>query len=290
VSSDSDRLNTEVSIWLARLERGLQGQEGVQLREWLQAEPQRDAIVQAAKLYHGPDIVAILAEMVPVGFGNAAAALPKFGSPIRDNLMFGATLLFAFAPFVLAPLLLVHRTAPDARHSVAQDPPLPWGEEAYSTKVGETRTVSLEDGTRLTLNSHTRVGVLFGIGDRLATVQYGEALFEIQTKRERPFRIDAAGRHFQALPARFDVRVIDPKTVELTVLKGDVTVKGLPWRWPTTPDEARMFDPQVFADNTVGPLQAVWLQDNTMARIPITAANAQARLSWQPQEVLYVTP
>jgi transmembrane sensor len=287
VSSDSDRLVTEASIWLARLERGLQAQEGVLLREWLQIRAQRDAIVDAAKLYHGPDIIAILAEMVPVGFGTPAPKIRKRMSAFNVFIAVAVGMVIAALPI----LAFLHRDqlVGDLRHR-PQDAPLPWGGEAYATKVGETRSFSLADGSKLALNSHTRVGVLFGVGSRLATVLYGEALFEIEHQRERPFQIDAGGRHFQAPKSKFDVRVIDPQTVELTVLDGGVTVQALPWRWPATPAEARLFDPRVFADTTVGPMQAVVLQDSTMSQFPITAANARTRLSWEPEEVLYITP
>jgi transmembrane sensor len=285
VSSDSDRLQTETSIWLARLERGLQGQDGDRLRQWLQVPAQRDAIVEAAKLYHGADIVAILAEMVPVGFGTPA---PKIAKPLfsRFNVFVGLAMIVVMLG---APILANHH-ARQIQQVRPQDPPLPWGEQAYSTKVGQTRTFNLADGSTLTLNSHTRVGVQFEVGYRLATVQFGEAVFDIQRRRERPFQIDASGRHFLAPQSRFDVRVIDPKTVELTVLDGNVTVQGLPWRWPDTPAEARIFDPRVFSDATVGPMQSVFLQDATMTRLAITADNARTRLSWQPEQVFYITP
>jgi transmembrane sensor len=291
VSSDSDRLVTEASIWLARLERGLQTSEGVLLREWLQIRAQREAIVDAAKLYHGPDIVAILAEMVPVGFGTPAPKLRKRFYPV--NTFFAVCLCsLAAGPFFLAHRAVqgVASRAAGADAPRPQDPPLPWGEEGYSTKFGQTRTVTLPDGSKLTLNGNTRLGILFGVGSRVATLQYGEALFDIEHARERPFEVEAAGRHFLAPQSKFDVRVINPHTVELTVLDGGVTVRGLPWRWPTTPAEARMFDPQVFADTVVGPMQTVLLQDSTMSKFALTAANARTRLSWEPEEVLYVTP
>lgn len=287
MSSDSDRLHTEASIWLARLERGLQAQEGVQLREWLQVPAQRDAIVEAAKLYHGPDIVAVLADMVPVGFGTP---VPKVRKRMSPSHVFVAV---AMGMVMAAPVIMAFRhpypVVRDLRYRPL-DAPLPFGSQAYSTKVGEIRTFSLEDGSKLSLNSHTRVGVLFGVGSRLATVVYGEALFEIERPREQPFQVDAGGRHLKAPQAKFDVRVINPNTVELTVLDGGVTVQGVPWRWPTTPSEARMFDPQVFADTTVGPMQAVLLDAATMTRYPLSAANAHTRLSWQPEQVLYITP
>ena len=125
---------------------------------------------------------------------------------------------------------------------------------------------------------------------RQASVDYGEAIFQIAPERQRPFEVTAGGRHFQAPPSMFDIRVINPQAVELVVLDGGVTVQGLPWHRPTTPAEARMFDPAVFVDTTVGPLQAALLEDQLISRYPITAANAHERLRWQPEEILYVTP
>ena len=104
MSRDSDALLTEASLWLARLERGLQAREGALLRQWLQEPARRDAIVDTAKLYHGPDIVAVLAQMVPVGFGDAPLPKTKSLRPSKANLCLGtALLLIMFVPIILAP-------------------------------------------------------------------------------------------------------------------------------------------------------------------------------------------
>ena len=60
--------------------------------------------------------------------------------------------------------------------------------------------------------------------------------------------------------------------------------------WPTTPAQARLFDPRVFVDTTVGPLQAASLEDALFSSYPLTAAAADARLRWRPEQVVYVTP
>src|ERR1700744_3621899 len=73
----TDEVPTQAAIWLARIERGLEPHEGERLREWLQQPAHRDAIVTSAKLYHGPDVVAVLAALVPVGFGNPPPPLPR---------------------------------------------------------------------------------------------------------------------------------------------------------------------------------------------------------------------
>jgi hypothetical protein len=171
---------------------------------------------------------------------------------------------------------------------------IPWGQTLYSTRPGETRAVTLLDGSRVTLNSHTELGVLFAAGRRLATLNYGEAIFQIASQLSQPFEITAAGRHLQAPPSRsnsrFDIRVIDPQSVELTVLDGGVTVQGLPWHWPNSPSAKRMFDPAAFRDAHVGPLQSVLLQDEGIYHYEITAENASARLRWEPEQIIYVSP
>ena len=287
MGSDSDSIATEAAIWLARLERGLQGQEGAQLRDWLLQPAHRDAVVQAAKLWHGPDIVAVLAELVPVGFGSPLPSRRRIQHPIA--LSVGICLALAY---LLVPAILAHRAMSGLRTSHRTLPinSVLWGETLYITKPGETRAVRLVDGSKVTLNGNTKLGVLFGAGLRQAMMDYGEAIFEIAPDQQRAFEITAAGRHFQAPPSMFDIRVINPQSVELMVLNGGVIVRGLPWHWPTTPSEARMFDPDVFVDTTVGPLQAALLEDQLISRYPITAANAHARLKWQPEEVIYVTP
>jgi hypothetical protein len=69
-----------------------------------------------------------------------------------------------------------------------------------------------------------------------------------------------------------------------------VTVKGLPFRRPATAAEARNFDPRVFDDATVGPMQAVVLDNGVLSRRPLTVDDVRSQLSWEPEQVVYVTP
>ena len=287
MAGDSDKVATDTAIWLARLERGLTAQEGSQLREWLQRPAHREAIVEAAKVWHGADIVAVLAELVPVGFGTPRPPRRRIQHPIA--LAVGICLVVAY---LVVPAILARRAMSGrfTAHENRQVDSVPWGETVYRTKPGETRAVTLADGRRLTLNAHTQVGVIFGAGLRQARVDYGEAIFQIAPEPLRTFEVNAGGRHIMAPPSMFDIRVIDAHGVELMVLDGGVTVQGLPWHWPDTPAEARMFDPAVFVDTQVGPQQALLMQDQTVSRYPLTAANIHTRLKWQPEEVIYVTP
>jgi hypothetical protein len=69
-----------------------------------------------------------------------------------------------------------------------------------------------------------------------------------------------------------------------------VTVKGLPFQRPTTPAEARDFDPRVFTDATVGPMQAALLDHGVLTHHVVTAAALHSQLRWEPEQVVYVSP
>jgi ferric-dicitrate binding protein FerR (iron transport regulator) len=275
----TDKVPTEAAIWLARIERGLQPHEGVALREWLQQPEHRDTIVTSAKLYHGPDVVAVLAELVPVGFGNPPPPLPK------QPRTFAVVVAICLAIFTALPFIAV-------RYLHFKRPPgtLPRDEQIYSTGAGETRTIRLPDSSQALLNGQSQLYVLYAAWVREATVAHGEVLFDVTRKWPRPILIFAGGRHFEAPGGRFDLRVITPQRVELTVLEGSVTVKGLPYQRPATPQEARDFDPSVFADATVGAMQSALLDQNTLTQHAITAADLRSQLRWEPEQVIYVSP
>jgi transmembrane sensor len=285
MAGDTDKIPTEASVWLARLERGLLPEEGLTLRAWLSHAAHREAIVEAAKLWHGPDIIAVLAELVPIGFGTQPPKATPRLQPI-NVLIAMCVALVTVAPFAYikyaAPSAFASQKTPPQRRGV-------WGESVYTTKAGETRIVALVDGSTVTLNGHSQLGVLFSAGSRLAILDYGEAIFHTAAE-PRPFELNAGSRHFLATPSIFDIRVIREQALELTVIEGTVIVRGLSWRWPATPAEARLFDPRAFVDTAVGPLQAASLEDALFSSYPITAAAADARLRWRPEQVVYVTP
>ena len=53
-------------MWLAKLDRGLREEEGSDLREWVKAAANRTALVQAARLWHDPDVMAVLSQLFPI--------------------------------------------------------------------------------------------------------------------------------------------------------------------------------------------------------------------------------
>lgn len=93
----------------------------------------------------------------------------------------------------------------------------------YSTTTGEQRLVTLEDGSRVRLNTDTTLKVRFRAHERDLTLARGEAFFEAAHDPARPFLVTADGAQVRALGTRFDVRA-DPGRVRVTLLEGRVRV------------------------------------------------------------------
>ncbi len=92
-----------------------------------------------------------------------------------------------------------------------------------STGVGEQRTVVLEDGTRVHLNTNTRAIIRFDDSTRLVELRKGEALFEVARRADRPFIVQAGDRQVHALGTAFVVRRESGK-LAVTLMEGKVAV------------------------------------------------------------------
>lgn len=98
-----------------------------------------------------------------------------------------------------------------------------WFAGVYKTDVGEQRIVRLEDGTRVSLNSDTRVEVWFANTQRHVRLERGEAYFEVAHNPQRPFIVTAGNHDVTAVGTAFMVRYDDGNTA-VTLVEGKVTV------------------------------------------------------------------
>jgi transmembrane sensor len=77
----------------------------------------------------------------------------------------------------------------------------------HMTSVGETRSVALDDGSRLVLDSDSAVAVDFDAGARQLRVLRGAAWFDVQPDPARPFRVEADGVTATALGTAYAVDI-----------------------------------------------------------------------------------
>jgi transmembrane sensor len=100
----------------------------------------------------------------------------------------------------------------------------------YVTKVGEQKTVRLEDGSIVTLNTDSALAVTMQGGQRTIAMLKGEAFFDVQPDACRPFVVHGDHSITRVLGTRFFVHE-KGHSDEVKVLSGRVEVTdGQHWR------------------------------------------------------------
>lgn len=93
------------------------------------------------------------------------------------------------------------------------------------TGIGEQRVLALDDGTRVILNTGTRVVVSYDREARRVELKKGEALFEVAKKPAWPFIVTAGDRRIEALGTSFAVRR-DDRQLAVTLVEGNVAISS----------------------------------------------------------------
>ena len=95
--------------------------------------------------------------------------------------------------------------------------------DAYRTLVGERRTVTLVDGSTITLDSQSEVRVRYTRSARDLILTQGQARFEVAHDVERPFSVVAGGQKVVATGTVFNVDLLGSKVL-VTLIEGHVVV------------------------------------------------------------------
>ncbi len=96
--------------------------------------------------------------------------------------------------------------------------------EVYRTGLGEQRSIVLEDGSIIELNTLTAVGVAYADDERQVTLIDGEALFDVEENSSRPFVVDTGSASVRVVGTRFNIYKSNSAT-EVTVLEGKVAIE-----------------------------------------------------------------
>jgi transmembrane sensor len=97
------------------------------------------------------------------------------------------------------------------------------GGQDFQTEVGEQRSVMLKDGSRVTLNTASRMDVRLREDRRVIRLVKGEALFEVAPDAERPLDVQVGDVVVRAVGTQFDIDLRATRTV-ITVIEGRVAV------------------------------------------------------------------
>jgi transmembrane sensor len=95
--------------------------------------------------------------------------------------------------------------------------------QQYKTKFGEERSILLDDGSRVTLNTASTIEVELSKRSRVVRLVEGEALFDVAHDPGRPFDVRVGSAVLRAVGTQFNVD-LRPSQTTVTVVEGRVQV------------------------------------------------------------------
>ena len=152
-----------------------------------------------------------------------------------------------------------------------------------STGVGEQRSLTLKDGTRVFLNTATRVVVEYNDNFRKVELDTGEALFDVVNRPGWPFVVQVGDRQVKALGTSFVVRR-DAKELAVTLVEGKVSVTSNPEPASSGNHTDRLSDRGATSDNIIlRPGQRLTLAGGT-ARVETTSLDKA--VAWRRGQIV----
>ena len=217
MTSAEDQLRVvreEAAVWFVRLQDAdCPAEDWRAFQAWLEAHPAHaDAYdeVEAAWVEIEPIEAAPIAAPAVADLAEARQARAR-RRPTMGWIWGGAIAASLAAAVLFAPEL------------IAQLAPKP---VAYATATGQTRAVTLADGSRLMLNSGTELAVTLTRQGRAVALTRGEASFDVAHDAKRPFTVDLGDRQVRVLGTEFDI-LRHQGRLTVTVRRGLVAVDPL---------------------------------------------------------------
>ncbi len=189
--------------WFTRCQSGLTEEQETAFRDWLAADPRHAALFN--ELDSTWELLGRAGEPAPA----SAADVPSPSLPKRR----AGLLRFGLPVAAAAALALAY---------VGWWRPAHYSGETV-TAIGALRTLSLPDGSVVTLNTDSVVAAAFTPAERRIRLERGEAHFTVAKNPDRPFIVEAGGVSVRAVGTAFNVR-LDSKAVEVLVTEGKVRV------------------------------------------------------------------
>lgn len=188
---------SQASQWFERISAPhVSAEDLAAFEQWLQADPAHlDAYTQRAMVW------TITGQPVVVKDSDRRKATVGTRWKLRYVAGLAAVLLLSVA---ITPLFLPST-------------------ETFTTEVGEQRTIALDDGSAVHLNTNSTLKVSYSGSIRQISLVAGEAFFDVAKDRNRPFEVHTDLGVVRVLGTRFNVKDSDSK-VTVVVTEGRVQV------------------------------------------------------------------
>ena len=204
-----EAVRAEAAVWLARLHSDQRTEEMEQsFRTWLAGNAQRAVAFErmtntweATGGLRSRERIAAAATPVPAP-RKRNIAWATFSQALAACVILGIVITFA------AQLFGLDTSGPPTR---------------IETALGERRSLQLEDGSRVMLNTNSSVSVVYTDQRRLINLERGQARFEVAKDAARLFIVRAGGKQIVAHGTQFDVRWTEER-LSVVLLEGSVSV------------------------------------------------------------------
>ncbi|MBI1181980.1 MAG: DUF4974 domain-containing protein [Alphaproteobacteria bacterium] len=217
----SDEVLDQAAEWHVRL-AGREADVLEAFERWLEADSEhRLAFAEVEAMLDTLDAAAQDPEMArlrrdALDRAHVGVARPKTVERQRGRTAFRYVAAVAALVLIsLAPLSLFFRPLmePSASDRIA-----------YVTEKGESRSLTLADNSRMTLDTQSRAVVRMTPQLRSVRLDQGQAFFEVSKDPDRPFEVTAGGHTITALGTEFNVNASDGR-LTVALVEGRVVVR-----------------------------------------------------------------
>lgn len=206
---DAARVEAQAAEWIARLDRDAPTESDLaDFAAWKALSPMhRQAAERLSGLWSDFDLLAGQEDALAPAVASAGQASPA-PWPRRSLASLVAACLLVVALGISGVWLYMPQT------------------QVYDTGIGGQKTINLEDGSSIQLNTNSKVEVRYTSRTRDLRLLRGEAYFEVSPDPARPFSVYARQDVVRAVGTAFVVR-LRGEGVEVTVTKGRVELATL---------------------------------------------------------------
>ena len=197
-------VDTQASEWLAKLDAEAPGSDvRREFNRWIQEDPSHRQAFEAMVAFY--DDMNVLTQAVLPRELQADNPAPVTPHSTQAGGWWQAPRLAACAVVLAMAVWFVPGLLPQ--------------DKLYITQIGEQRPLQLADGSRVLLNTNSRLRVDYSRGIRRLDLLQGEAHFEVEHDPARPFEVHTGKGLVRAVGTAFTVH-IQPRGVEVLVTDG----------------------------------------------------------------------
>ncbi len=145
----------------------------------------------------------------------------------------------------------------------------------FTTAIGELQIIPMSDGSHVTLNTDSEIGISLNDRERVVEIDRGEAFFEVAHDPRRPFIVRAGARRVIAVGTQFSVRR-ERGDLRVIVTEGTVRYESHARDTPPSAGAASASDVVLLPAGSIARAEGDGVQ---VRQLPVT--EAERNLTWR---------